>query len=321
MKKLIVIIFLTVFFARIDFAEARIINQIIAVVNNEVITYEDVNQLLSVLYAQYVHAFEKEDLLDKMQEAKDNILKQMIEDKLILSRAKELNIRVSEDEVKEKLDYVKSAFPSEKEFYDMLSVQGITLMDLKDRYREQIMIKKLVNFEIRSKVDVLPSEISAYYTAHRQEFKRDEKNKVRHILIKADDDVSFELAKIEIRDIYDKITQGGDFSEAARQFSQGPNKETGGDMGYISRGQMLPELDNAIFSLNPGEISAPVKSKLGYHLFKVEDSAHSGFFSLEDTQSEIKKLLFQEKFKKKLEDWVSELKANAHIEIKRNKKI
>lgn len=297
-------------------SEAETVNRVVAVVNDEVITQQDVNQLLAVIYAQYVRAFKKDELLQKMEELKTNVLKQMVEDKLILSRAKELNIQVTEKEIEEKLEYIKSGFPSEEEFYGMLETQGITIGNLKDRYRDQIMVKKVVDFEIRSKIAILPSETSRYYEIHRPEFKIDERRKVRHILIKAEDDVGFELAKVEIDAVYERLREGQDFGELAKQYSQGSDKESGGDMGYVRGGEMLEELDEAIFSLDAGEFSSPIKSKIGYHILKVEDISHSGYLGLGDVQGDIKKILFQNKLKEKLEIWLAELRSKAYISLK-----
>jgi parvulin-like peptidyl-prolyl isomerase len=295
----------------------QVVNKVVAIVNDEVITQQDVEQLKAILYAQYVQEYKGDELLEKMEELRKDLLRQMIDDKLVLSRAKELNIKATEAEIDERLQYIKSGFPSEEAFNETLKTQGVTVGNLKDRYRDQIMMKKVVELEIKSRVSVLPSEIAKYYDEHREEFKSsDEKYKVRHILIKAEDDVGFELAKVEIDELYSKIKEGYDFSELAKQYSQGPNKEQGGDMGYISRGEMLKELDEVTFSLRPGEFSMPVKSKLGYHIFKVEDIANSGYLSLENVKQDIEKLLYQQKLKEKLEEWLGELRSRAYISIK-----
>ncbi|MBU3911024.1 MAG: peptidylprolyl isomerase [Candidatus Omnitrophica bacterium] len=298
------------------YAEGQTVNKVAAVINDEVITQQDVGHLLAILYAQYVQEYKDDELIQKMEGAKKDILKQMIEDKLILSRAKELDIKVRDEEIKEKLLYIKNGFPSEEAFNDTLTTQGITVADLKNRYRDQILMKKIVDFEVRARVNVLPSEITEYYEKHREEFKMNEKRKVRHILIKAKDEVTYELAKVEIERIYSKLKEGQDFEDLARQYSQGPNKEQGGDMGYIQKGEMLPELEKTIFNLNPEELSMPMKSKIGCHIFKVEDIAHSGYVSLEDAQRDIKMLLFQQKMRKKLDEWLADLSSKAYIDIK-----
>ena len=297
-------------------AHAETINKFVAVVNDEVITQQDVDQLLSVLYAQYSQEYKGDELLQKMEQVKKDILSQIIEDKLVLSRAKELGIKVTESEINERLDYIKKGFPSEDEFYKTLQTQAVTVANLKDRYRDQIMMKKLVDYEVRSKISVLPSEVSDYYERHKSRFREGDKYRVKNILLKAKDNVTSELAKVEIDNIYNKLKQGGDFDVLAGQFSQGPNSEKGGDMGYIEKGQMLEALDKVIFNLRPGEFSGPVKSEIGYHIFKVEDIKYGRQAGLEDVQKDIQTMLFQDKFKVAIDEWLAGLKDKAYICIK-----
>lgn len=295
---------------------AEVINKVVAVVNDEIITQQDVDQLLAVLYAQYVNTYSEEELLKKMEGLKKDILRQMIEDKLVLSRAKELALTVTDEEINEKLEEAEKSFPKEKDFYEVLDAQGITVANLKDRYRDQIMMRKVVDLEVRSKVSVLPSEIRKYYEQDSDKFKQDEKYKIRHILIKADDKVSMAMAKVEIERIYDKLKRGDDFAEIAKIYSQGTDRDEGGDKGYIARGEMLDELDEIIFSLKKGEISKPIKSKIGYHIVKVEDIKPARILTLEDVQEDIKKMLFQKKFKERIEEWLDGLSSKAFISIK-----
>jgi peptidyl-prolyl cis-trans isomerase SurA len=297
-------------------AQAATVNKFVAIVNDEVITQQDIDQLLAVLYAQYSQESKGDELLQKMEEVKKDILNQIIEDKLVLSRAKELGIKITESEIDERLDYVKKGFSSDEEFYKTLETQGVTIANLKDRYRDQLMMKKLVDYEVKSKISVLPSEISDYYEKHKDQFKERDKYRVKNILIKAKDDVSFELVKVEIEDVFNKLKEGGNFDDLAKQFSQGPNAEKGGDMGYIEQGQMLEALDNAIFKLKPGEFSEPVKSEIGYHIFKVEDIQYGKQVSLEEVQKDVQMMLFQDKFKAQVNEWLSELKKKAYISIK-----
>ncbi|NQV04664.1 MAG: peptidylprolyl isomerase, partial [Candidatus Omnitrophica bacterium] len=112
------------------------------------------------------------------------------------------------------------------------------------------------------------------------------------------------------------LREGYDFSELAKAHSQDPNKEQGGDMGYISRGTILDELEDALFKLKAGEFSGPVKSRLGYHIFKVEDITNSGYLSIDEAKKDIERFLFQKELQEKLKKWVAELKSKAYISIK-----
>lgn len=315
-RRVLVVIILSYIVMPCVFAQAATINKVVAVINDEVVTREDVDQLLAVLYAQYSQEYKGDELLKKMEEVKKDILNQIIEDKLVLSRAKELGIKVTESEIDERLDYIKNRFPSEDEFYKTLETQGITIANLKDRYRDQLMMKKLVDYEVKSRISVLPSETNDYYEKHKDQFRENDKYKVKNILIKAKDEVSLELVRVEIAGVYNKLKEGGSFDGLAKRYSQGPNVEKGGDMGYIERGQMLEPLDNVIFKLKPGEFSEPVKSSVGYHIFKVEDIKYGKEMSLEDAQKDIQTIIFQEKFKAQVSEWLAGLKKKAYISIK-----
>ncbi len=297
-------------------AQAATINKFVAVVNDEVITQQDVDQLLSVLYAQYSQEYKGDELLQKMEQVKKDILNQIIEDKLVLSKAKELGIKITESEINERLDYIKKSFSKEKEFYKTLETQGITVANLKDMYTDKIMMKKLVDYEVKSKISVLPSETSSYYEKHGGQFMEKVQYRVKNILIKAKDEAAFELARIEMDNVYNKLKQGEDFDALAKQYSQGPNAEKGGDIGYIEKGQMLETLDKAIFKLKPGEFSEPVKSEIGYHIFKVEDIKSEKPAGFEEAQKDIQMILFQDKFKVMVNEWLSNLKKKAYISIK-----
>jgi len=298
-------------------AQAATINKLVAVVNDEVITQQDVDQLLAVLYAQYSQEYKGDELLQKMEQVKKDILNQIIEDKLVLSRAKELGIKITESEIDDRLEYIKKGFPSEDEFYKTLEAQGVTVANLKDRYRDQIMMKKLVDYEVKSKISVLPSETNDYFEKRKDLFKEGDKYRVKNILIKAKDDVSFELVRVEIESVYNKLKEGGNFDDLAMQYSQGPNAQKGGDMGYIEQGQMLEALDKAIFKLiKPGEFSEPVKSEIGYHIFKLEDIQYGKRSSFEDVKENIQMMIFQDKFKAQVNEWLAGLKKKAYISIK-----
>lgn len=315
-SKFILIICIIILLAMPLSAYPEVINKVVAVVNDEVITQQDIDQLLAVLYAQFSQSYKSDVVIKKMEEAKKDILNQVIEDKLVLSRAKELGLKVTDAEVDDKLNSVKSGFPSEKEFEDTIASQGITLAVLKDRYKDQIMMKKLVDYEIKAGISVLPSEISGYYEKHREDFKRDEKYKIKNILIKASDEVGFELARIEIAGIYNKLKEGYSFDEIAKSRSQGASADNSGDMGYIGRGEMREDLEKVIFKLKSGEFSEPVKSDIGYHIFKVEDIKNNGYFSLDEVNKDIQLMIFQQKFKDKLKEWLDNLKSKAYISIK-----
>ncbi|MDP8261662.1 MAG: SurA N-terminal domain-containing protein, partial [Candidatus Kappaea frigidicola] len=137
MKKFAVLILLYAVLLFPACLKAEIVDGIVAVVNNEVVTQAELNAILLPLYTQYKSTYSDEELLMKIDEAKKNILYKLIEDKLILQEAHKIGMPATDEEVAERLEQIKSQFSSSEEFKSALASQGLTVVDLKEKYREQ----------------------------------------------------------------------------------------------------------------------------------------------------------------------------------------
>jgi len=318
MKKLAGLILLFLVLLYPHFLNAEIVDGIVAVVNNEVITQTELNAILLPIYTQYKSTYSDEELLTKIDEAKKNILYQLIEDRLILQEAQKIGMPATDEEVAERLEQIKSQFSSSEEFKSALASQGLTSADLKEKYREQIMIKKMVNREVRSRVSVTPIEIALFYEKNKDDFCVPAQVKVMTIMIRkneTDPEVNTDSLK-KVKMIELKIAEGDDFAKLAREYSQDPSAVGGGDMGYISKGQMMKKIDEVIFSLQPGEISETIETPVGYHVFKIVEVKEAGAESFDEARMQIENYLFQEKAKERFDEWMTNLKENAYISVK-----
>jgi len=318
MKKFAVLILLYAVLLFPACLKAEIVDGIVAVVNNEVVTQAELNAILLPLYTQYKSTYSDEELLMKIDEAKKNILYKLIEDKLILQEAHKIGMPATDEEVAERLEQIKSQFSSSQEFKSALASQGLTVVDLKEKYREQIMIKKMVNREVRSRVSVTPIEIALFYEKNEDDFNLPAQVKVMTIMIRkseADPESNTDSLK-KIKMIELKIAEGEDFAKLAREYSQDPSAVDGGDMGYIGKGQMMKKIDEVIFSLQPGEISETIETPVGYHVFKIVEVKEAGAESFDEARMQIENYLFQEKAKERFDEWMTNLKENAYISVK-----
>lgn len=290
------------------------IDKIVAVVNDEVITQSDINNMLLPIYKEYKDLYTEQEIDDKMVEESRKILKQLIEDRLLLSEAKKRDIAVDDQKVNQQLNKIKSAFSSEEDFLRSLKEQNISIKELKDIYRRNIMVSKLVDMEVRNKIHVTPVEIANYYNYHIDKFKEPSKIRLYHILIK--DTPGSDEAKEKAQQVVQKLKLGADFEQMARVYSEGPNGEDGGDMGYVEKGQMLPEIDKVIFGMKESEISDPVKTDIGYHILMVKDITPPREKQLEEVSDMIGEIIFRKKFNQKLDEFLNRLRENAYISIK-----
>nr|WP_308870983.1 peptidyl-prolyl cis-trans isomerase [Orenia metallireducens] len=177
-----------------------------------------------------------------------------------------------------------------------------------------MLIQKLQQ-EVVDGVVITEEEVENYYEENKSKFKRPARVKARHILVTTDDKTDQE-AKAKAKEVINKLKEGADFATLAKEYSEGPSAENGGDLGYFSKGQMVPAFEQAAFNLQVDEISEPVKTKFGYHIIKVEDKQEAEIVSLADAKEKIKNLLTQQAQQAKWNSFVKGLKEDTKVDIR-----
>lgn len=297
-------------------ASGIVIDKIIAVVNGEVITQREAAQHLFPLYEEYRKEYTGKNLDDKMLEAEDMIMNQLIQDKLILSEAKKAGIKAGDDEVDARINrIIWEKFGSEENFREVLALQDVSLNEMRDSLRNEIIKSKIVREKVGCKIMITPSEVRQYYDQHITEFAEQEKAEVLNILVRkkeGDEEASKEL----IKKAKSLLADGQDFEEAAKKYSESPNAKNGGNMGLIKRGEMIKEIDEAIFALQAGGVSDIVETSIGYHIFKVTQIVPAKTKDFDSAKAEIEDAIYQKKINKNLEKWLKKLRENAYISVK-----
>jgi len=165
------------------------------------------------------------------------------------------------------------------------------------------MTQKLVAYEVKSKVSVSPGEINEYYKAHPEEFEQGDRVNLQHILVRLSSR-SEEEAKLFADSLYQQLKEGKPFDELAKNFSEGSEAKEGGMMGWMEKGQLMGDIDANVFALQAGEITRPIKSSLGYHIFKVVERKQFSVKPLAEVRDKIQEKLFKQKLDKRLDDWI-----------------
>lgn len=323
MKKWIWAVILLIVVSAPDSAWARreLLDQVIAVVNDEPVTQSELDVLLRPLYDQFREEYRGEELVVKLNEARQKLLNQLIEDRLVYQEAVNQKIEVDPSEVDRAVAEFRKRFPSEIAMEEVLREQGLALTDLKERFRRQAMIRQLHNIEIRSKVVVSPKEIEEFYQKSPEKFSSRERLKTRSITVKKsyetrENGTTDEVAKKKIADIRARILAGQDFASLAKESSEDVHAEKGGLSDWVERGTMIPVINDVIFALKLGEISEVIETPMGYHLFRVEEKEQGSQKSLEEVRDQIFEELFRQKGDERFYDWMQELKKNAYISIR-----
>jgi len=267
-----------------------------AIVNNEVITTQYINeQYESVpeIYRQFI--------------TKEMILNDSIKELLLLQEAKKQGISVSAEELSKVIDdAIAQSGLSKEEFEKTLDEQNLTMDFVEDYYKKQLIINKLLDKTVLSKIIISSSEIEEYYNNNKNEFITPEQVRARHILVGSAD---------EADEILKQLNNGADFIELAKEKSTCPSASEGGDLGYFSKGDMIAEFEDAAFALDVGEISPVVKTEFGYHIIKLLDKKPETLIELEDAMQDIEEKLKLEKQNTAFDDYLNMLREKADIKI------
>ncbi|MCX8043279.1 MAG: peptidylprolyl isomerase [Desulfobacterota bacterium] len=294
---------------------AEVIDRILATVNGEIITQSELTRYKTMLFFGSPEKPMGKDV-DRQ------LLESLIERKLILQEAKKLEIEVKEKEIDAALsDILKRNNLTLAQLEAELNKQGLTLAAYRSLLHDEIMQSHVIGRQVHSKITITDKDVQDYYNqSMRQQEKKGPRVRIQQILLLIPKDATAKkITEIErtASSLRDRILAGEDFGALAAKYSQGAGAQQGGDLGYFYRGELMPELETAVFSLEPGQVSPVIKTELGFHIIKVidRDASESDNASLQDRSREIRGILYGIEFEKRVRDYLEGLKAKAYIEI------
>lgn len=313
------VFFFFFFFCAPALVQSEIKEQIVAVVNDEIITYSELEKILAPVFEQYEQIYSGAELFMMLQQARRDVLAHLVEERLILQEAERQKIReqLGDDfakEVEQSIAAVKAKFPSAEEFEKGLARQGFTMDSYRAQEERRALVRAMLIKEVSTRCSVSPAEIKAYYEAHPEEFTEGEKIHVSQIWIKETPEKPGEAERMA-KEILSRLEAGEPFAELAKKYSNCPYARKGGDWGFIGRGHWNKELEDAAFALQPGAHSGIVKSALGYHLIALHERRSASVKSLADVYRAIEDTLFREKVGVKRDEWIARLKKKAYISM------
>ncbi|WP_180956528.1 peptidylprolyl isomerase [Bacillus canaveralius] len=258
-------------------------NDAVATVEGEPIKEAELNKMLVDLYGKQA-------------------LDSLISNKIVALEAKKQKITVSDKEKEAELKTLMDSYGGKEAFNEQLKMSGISKASIEEEIDMYLLTRKL----LKDKIAISEEEMQTYFDENKAQFAEEEQVKARHILV--EDQKTAEEVKA-------KLNAGEDFVALAKEFSTDEtNAESGGDLGYFARGDMVPEFEEAAFSLDVDAISEPVKTEHGFHLIQVLDKKAAKEASLEDHKEEIRDLLYDQKFQTEYPTWLEERKKEYKIE-------
>lgn len=298
----------------------EVVDRIVAIVNDDVITLSELNNTFDPYMKRIEASLAGKDKEKVVAEGRTTILNRMIDNKLIEQEAKKSGIIIKDDEVMGVIrDMLKSRKMQMPDLLQALSKDGMTFDAYKQELKEQLQRQQLVRREIRSKLVVTDDEIGEYYRQHRDEYEGKEAIRIKQILLPVPvgtDPAIRERARELAESILKRIKNGEPFEALAAQFSQGPAVAAGGDIGFVEKGHMLPEVEKVALNLDIGGVSPVVDSPQGFYIIQVVDKRGSGLKPITEVRQEIQMKLEEEKAAKKFDQWVIELRSKSLVDIK-----
>ena len=296
-------------------AAEKFVDRVAARVNGEVILLSEFNKRAAPVLEEFGRMYTGPDKEARENELREEMLSQMIDEKLLLQKAKEENITVSSSEVNQGIDEIRNRFPSEVEFQNEIAQQGFTEKEFRDNIENQIRVIKLIDQKVKARITPpTEQETRAYYDENRDEMVTPERVGARHILIRTTDEVSPEEARNKIQEIYEEVKDSpSKFSDFAEKYSEDASASVGGDLGYFARGEMVREFEEVAFGLNVGDISEPFMTRFGYHIIRVTGREGSERRTYSEVRDRLKNLLYQMKMEEEYERFLRNLRDEARI--------
>jgi peptidyl-prolyl cis-trans isomerase SurA len=253
-------------------------------------------------------------------ERQKNLLRDMIDKQLLLSRGKELGIN-ADAEVIRRLDEIRkqNKLDTMEDLEKAARQQGVSFEDFKAGIRDNVITQMVVRDEVGRRLQLSQSQEQAYYDAHKQEFMQPEQIKLSEILVPtaADaNDAAVAEAQAKAEDLEAKLKAGGNFEDLAKANSGGPTAAQGGDLGMYKRGALAKVLEDQTFNLKPGEWTAPIRTRQGFVILKVTDHTPAGVAPLKDVEQQVQEGMYADAMQPALRAYLTKLREDAYIDIR-----
>jgi len=274
---------------------------LLARIDDAVITLEDFNKKYEEMKLENHYSPGGHEALMQMR---TELLNQLIEEILVLKVAERQGLSVTDQEMERQIMDTKEDYKGES-LREYLNRQGISFEAWRERVRQKLLVEKTIRANCHNQEPVGIEEVRAYYDTHDDEYFLPERVKARQIVV---------ASKMKAARVLQELKEGKPFEELAAEISLGPEGRFGGDLGYFARGDM-PEEFNVVFSMKRGDISEPIYSPYGYHIFEVEDKKPERKITFDEVVDDIKRKIVQKRSEERYYQWLEELKEKAEIEI------
>ena len=305
-----------------------VIEEIIVRVNNQIITRTEFirskDQLKNDLRQQ------EPDSADKVYtERERDILRDLIDQQLLIEKGKEMDINVDTEVIK-RLDEMRKQMNLEsmEDLEKAAQSQGTTLEDYKLNMKNGLITQKVIGQEVGRHLAISKEEMQQFYETHQQDFTQTEQVRLNELLVSTQkmgadgktpaepDESALRAAEAKAKGLMEQIGAGAKFEDVAKKSSDGPTAAQGGGIGYFQRGQLSKDLEDKTFAMKVGDVSDVIRTKQGFVLLKVTEHTAAGLASMKEAEPKIQDAMYYQKLQPALRTFLTKLREDAYIDIK-----
>lgn len=302
--RMITLMALLTLFSGLSYA-TEVIDRIVAIVNDDIITLSDFNKYIVSLPVQTVEI------------NKDQALNDLVEQMILTQEAAKLGITVTDAEIDRSIENVKGRLDmSDEQMNEMLTKQNLTTEQFRNQWRLQILSGKLVSTLVKGRIAVTDEEIKDLYKQYYGEIENADEVEIAHILISFDASEE-QQALQKANKVAELAKSGSNFSKLVSEYSDDTfSKDKEGVLGYFKKGELVSELEDVVSVTEVGKTSGPVKTISGFHIIKVLDRKTLDESSVDQYREQLRQEIYKQKVTEELEKYIDGIRENAYIEIK-----
>jgi peptidyl-prolyl cis-trans isomerase SurA len=303
--------------------EGKVVEEIVARVNNEIITKSELDKARSSsaddARQQCADRCTPEQLQVAIEDGQKFALRDLIDQSLLSQRGKDMDINV-EPQVVKQLDEIRqqNKLKDMDDLEKAVTAQGINWDDFKSNIKNHILTQEVIRREVGSHINITHEEEMKYYQDHLKDFVRPEEVALSSIEIKTEGKKESEIPELKAKaeSLRKRVDNGEDFGELAKRFSDGATAQQGGYLGQYKRGELSKELEDMVFKMKKNEMTQVIETKQGFLILKVLEHSDEGQQSFDKVENEIQDRLYSEKMQPALREYLKTLREQSYVVIK-----
>jgi parvulin-like peptidyl-prolyl isomerase len=315
MKKTIIAISLLL--AAGSLSAAQLLEAIVVRVGDRIVTRSQYERRMADAIAEINQGVPPEQAAARRQELLKNFTEEIINELLIKDRADRLGITVSDAEISDAITRLKQQYgiTTDEQFETSLKQSGMTRADMEARLRDTLITNKVFGREL-NRAELDDRELRARYDSDKDRYRLPERARLREIVIvKGETGSSAGAAMDRATELAAKVRGGADFAKTAAESSDSGTKEKGGDLGEVARGELIADLDKAVFNAKSGDVIGPIETRSGWHILKVEQRLPSEVPSFDTVKNRLRQDASEETFQRDLKAYLERLRQDAFVQI------